>query len=108
MIYLLNPISLTPPHAISNLEKYHELLDAFCRDGRWGAGYPPLVGYISVERWHNSSVQLLSGSHRYAAAKVAGINIPVRIRRWIDVWSAFGDLQAWRRIMNPDAPVPWE
>lgn len=99
-IVWLNPIILTPPHGVSNLEKYHGLLDQFARDGRWGDGKEPLIGYW-LTGTYSTAVQLLSGSHRYAAARMAEIFVPVLVREISEVWDAFGDVPRWRRIMDP-------
>lgn len=82
-----------PPHAVGRPEQVEVLAHAL-RDG-WGSGYPALVGYVYGDR-----VQLLSGSHRFAAAIRAGRwSVPVAIRPWHVVEAAWGDLDRWAEVM---------
>lgn len=92
--FWLEPVSCDPPHGVSHPEKVQALADAFDRTG-WGVSCPVLVGYPLDGR-----VQLLSGSHRWAAATHARIQIPVVIVPFADVEAAYGDLDAWRHIMQ--------
>ena len=96
-----------PPHRISHPEKVDELAEQFLR-GHWGVGFPALVGYrwatldnFSERRFYSTRVQLLSGTHRLAAAYCAGLQmIPVVIYPVEYVENCWGNLDAWRELMN--------
>lgn len=90
---LVSPDECDPPHKISHEDKYIELANEFVENG-WGSSYPPLVGYEFCGR-----IQLLTGSHRWAAAKLAGIQIPIKILSYNQVQAANGDLLEWERIL---------
>jgi ParB-like chromosome segregation protein Spo0J len=83
-----------PPHGISHPLKLAELEDHFLEHG-WDLQAPALVGYI-----FNGRVQLLSGSHRWAAAVRADLRIPVVIRPLEEVQAAWGNLPAWSVLMT--------
>lgn len=51
----------------------------------WDQTHPALVGY-----WKGNVIQLLSGTHRQAAAIQAGIRIPVVIWSWETIDKAWG------------------
>jgi ParB-like chromosome segregation protein Spo0J len=89
-----NPETLTPPHGVTHPEKVEMLAQEFAAHG-WGKGYPALVGYTTADE----QVQLLSGSHRWAAARLAKIAIPVVVIPFTDICAAWGDEEAWQRIM---------
>ena len=64
-----------PPHEVKNYRKYETLVNRMKRYGWQGA---PLLA---------DGVQLLTGSHRYQAAKTAGIDIQVTdVRELIPDW----------------------
>jgi hypothetical protein len=93
------PVALCdPPHRVARPEQVVELANAFARAG-WGRGEPALVGYPLEGR-----VQLLSGSHRYAAAKMAHLDfLPVAFWSLHAIEKAFGDLWEWGTIMDSGA-----
>jgi hypothetical protein len=68
----LNPSRCLPPHKITHPEKFETLYFEFKENG-WSKNEPPLLGY------QMKKIQLISGSHRHAAAKCAKINLPVII-----------------------------
>ena len=90
----LSPSACVPPHRVTHPEKVQQLAAAF-RDGGWDVERPALVGYP-----HGKGVQLLSGSHRWAAAISAGIRIPVRVVPYARVVWAWGDLERWGALMG--------
>lgn len=74
-----HPSDFLPPHRITHFEKFLELVSKFQNDG-WDPLQPALLGYDD---------QLITGSHRWAAARKANILIPVIVysRRFIEeVW----------------------
>ena len=63
--------SITPPHDVIDVEKYEKLKNKMVSSGKWG-GRPLLV------EGNEDQCQAWTGSHRYAAARDAGIQeIPV-------------------------------
>jgi ParB-like chromosome segregation protein Spo0J len=86
-----------PPHRISHPDKVIDLANDFLRSG-WDVRRSILVGY-HVGSW--STIQLLSGSHRYEAAKLAGLTmIPVTIYSVEVVWKAWGNVEEWNKLME--------
>jgi hypothetical protein len=59
-----------PPHKITHPDKFIKLAKCFSDTG-WNLSKQPLIGY------HLDKIQLISGSHRWAAANKVGIKIPV-------------------------------
>ncbi len=90
----LDPSECLPPHAITHPEKVDELARMFKRGG-WSPQEPSLVGYP-----YYHLTQLLSGSHRHAAALLAGIRVPVVIVPNGVVESRWGRLAAWQDMMR--------
>lgn len=68
----LSPSDCIPPHRVARPEQVEVLASEFIKNG-WGSGYPALVGYLDMN-YRGSKVQLLSGSHRWAASKIAELN----------------------------------
>lgn len=98
---LLNPNECLPPHRVTRPEHRDALALAFVRDG-WDPNEPALVGY----RLLTGQVQLLSGSHRWDAARLANISIPVVIYKREDVDDAWGNVRRWFEIMRSgDVPT---
>jgi hypothetical protein len=99
MITWLPVEACDPPHGVARPDQVVDLANAFVRGG-WGRGQPALVGYR-----YEGRVQLLSGSHRWAAALLAGLErIPVILREEADVRTSWGvnDLTAWKQIMTSE------
>lgn len=93
MITWCPPSICTPPHAVARPDQVVDLANAFLENG-WDPEQPALVGYP----WEGG-VQLLSGSHRYAAAVKAGlIFIPVHIWPFKAVETYWGT-HVWAYIM---------
>ena len=90
----LSPNQCLPPHRITHEEKFEILSLEFLLNG-WGNHHPALVGYQN-----GSKVQLLSGSHRWAAALRAGIDIPVVVFPRLEVEAAWGFLEKWEKLME--------
>jgi hypothetical protein len=84
-----------PPHVVTHPNKLDELIVAFKWKG-WDLNRDALVGYMRDGR-----IQLLSGSHRWEAARRTDNDVPVVIRSEAEVREAFGDLGRWNAIMTP-------
>jgi hypothetical protein len=79
-----------PPHRITHPDKLYDFAEKFIVDG-WGEQQEALVGYPL-----DGKIQLLSGTHRHAAAILAELSrIPVIVKPIKDVKDAFGDLDKW-------------
>lgn len=90
----LHPEQCSPPHRVTHPEKVDALREQFMREG-WAVGCPVLVGYLFERR-----IQLLSGSHRWAAAQRADIVIPVAVYSYEFVRSCVGNLELWDVLMR--------
>ena len=86
-----------PPHKITHPEKALQLFREFSTQG-WDPSQPALVGYPWGE-----GIQLISGSHRWAAAAEAGIKIPVVIKPYHEVAWSWGHLERWIALMGQGA-----
>lgn len=91
----LSPLSCRPPHKVTHPEKMDDLYDAFQKLGGWDPTRPRLIGYPN-----GRAIQLLTGSHRWAAALRAHILIPVSIVPLEAVKDAYGDLDKWAAILD--------
>lgn len=97
MITYIDPWLCEPPHRVTHANKLQYLLRCFSKSG-WDNQKPALIGY-----WDDESVQLLSGSHRLVAARMAGILVPVVVWDREAVEDAFGNLDRWQAIMASGA-----
>lgn len=94
-IVWIPPYQCAPPHKITHKDKFLELVEQFKIIG-WNLKEPALIGYP-----FNRGVQLISGSHRWAAAMIANILIPVKIHEYeyiYEIWGKDGWLEL---IKNP-------
>ena len=73
-----------PPHRVTRPDNYEFLVNEFRLNG-WGEDYPSLIGYPFEDYY-----QLVSGSHRWAAALEAGIMIPVDLYSYEFVKAIWG------------------
>lgn len=80
-----------PPHAVGRPEHVDDLVESILLRG-WDG--PSLIGYP-----FNGTIQLLSGSHRYAASQRLQIAMPVVIVPFEVVQEAHGHLEAWSTLM---------
>lgn len=97
------PEACIPPHKVARPEQVKTLAEEFSSNG-WGTGYPALVGYYLNWQRAGQPLQLLSGSHRWAAAVRAGLDvIPVSIIDYSVINKFWGNLIPWAQIM--DAPL---
>lgn len=92
MIQYYNPSRLLPPHRVTRPEQVRELAESMIN---WGWRGQALVGYP----WGNQ-IQLLTGTHRRAAAEVCHLFCPVVIVSKAQVGDAWGDLAKWTRLLN--------
>ena len=83
-----------PPHRVVQPSQVAELASQF-REGGWDMSQPALIGYP-----YGEGIQLLSGTHRHAAAMEAGIRVPVKIVPYSEVWNSFGHLERWLDLMK--------
>lgn len=89
-----NPLYLDPPHEVTSPDRVAVLAASMSVHGWVG---DPLVGYILDNR-----LQLLSGTHRRAAAIIAKIRVPVILYTHAYIFEAYGDLDKWRKVMSSD------
>lgn len=100
---MINPKDCIPPHRVSYPNKVIDLANKFVKKG-WGKYHLPLIGY-----YINKKLQLLSGTHRHAAAIMAGLDrIPVLIRGIKEVKDAYGNLKKWEKLMDAKRDVGQE
>jgi len=81
----LNPDRCLPPHKVTHPNKLEELKADMLANG-WRLGEPILLGYWDEQA---RKVQLVSGSHRWAAAQELGLKIPVEVlsyKRAYELW----------------------
>lgn len=95
-----SPAKLVPPHKITRPEQVDQLT-ASMEEGGWQGD--PLVGY-----WICGELQLLTGTHRRAAADRANILVPVIVYSYQEVLGAYGNLEHWNRIIYGEAEAPSE
>lgn len=88
------PLTLCdPPHSVSRPNQVIDLANDFQETGWYG---PALVGYPIEGR-----IQLLTGSHRYAAASLCKKQtVPVYLVRLSEIEAFWGNLDQWSRILN--------
>lgn len=80
-----------PPH-VDVPSKTDQIINSI-REKGWDG--PNLIGY----HWQNT-IQLLSGSHRYAACRYLNIKMPVVVISYEYVKSAWGDEKLWCEMMS--------
>ena len=90
-----DPVRLLPPHRVTRPEQVDELTDDMLARG-WCDD--ELIGYRKYVQ--TGPIQLLSGTHRHAAASRAGIQIPVIVYNRATVERAYGDLEKWYWLMR--------
>jgi ParB-like chromosome segregation protein Spo0J len=91
----LPPTLLQPPHKVTRPEQVEALAQEFSYNG-WNLNEPALVAY-----WDYNNLQLLSGTHRQAAAIVAKLEtIPVVVHPYKAIKAAYGNLNEWDKIMS--------
>lgn len=90
----LSPLDCSPPHRVTHPEKFSELITEFCARG-WDESNPRLLGYFWPE---DGRVQLISGSHRWAAALCAEIDIPVDVYPFEFIQEIWGT-QRWLELL---------
>jgi hypothetical protein len=102
LIAWVNPTLCDPPHGVVRPEQVDDLVEAFIYSG-WDRARPYLVGYWCDMRGHRR-IQLLSGTHRWAAAFTIGLAIPVVIHDFETVDAAHGNLEQWNALMASGNP----
>ena len=92
------PAACDEPHRPTRPEQVDALQQSFDADG-WNTSLPALVGY-RLTKSVGGRIQLLSGSHRHAAASLAQIAVPIVVWPRDAVDEAWGDLDKWKEIMR--------
>ena len=92
------PHECEPPHGAVRGSQVDMLAEQFARFG-WDPTKPKLVGYVYNDG-DSTRIQLLSGSHRWEAARQAHIQMPVVLHNYEDVLAAFGNLEKWSATMR--------
>lgn len=91
---LLPPTVMVPPHKVTRESDVIDLAEKFYCEG-WDSTKPALVGY----KYFNK-IQLLSGTHRHAAALLADLeSIPVVVFEVDEITDAWGKPE-WDYIMS--------
>jgi ParB-like chromosome segregation protein Spo0J len=90
-IMKLKPEDCYPPHKVSRPDQVIDLANSFLERG-WDG--PKLVGYPLGDK-----IQLLSGSHRYEAAKLVGIDLPVVVVPYEVIGEIWG-MDEWSKLMK--------
>jgi len=88
----ISPSRCSPPHRVTHPEKFQQLYLEFCASG-WNKKEPPLLGY------QMRNIQLISGSHRWAAARLAKIDIPVIIYSYKSIEKIWGT-DEWLQLLT--------
>lgn len=83
-----------PPHSVKDFKKVERFIKIFENEG-FNKNEPCLIGYP----WEGK-IQLLSGSHRYKAAEIVGLQLPVVLWLRSDVEKSWGDINSWKEIMK--------
>lgn len=91
----IEPEKCEPPHRVTHPEFFRLLIKEFQEFG-WRKGTPALLGYDFFNH-----IQLISGSHRWAAAKIVGIKIPVMVNSYDDVLQKWGFDEWVKMVKNP-------
>ena len=95
VIRWIHPVFCSPPHRVTHPEHADALAIAIHENGWQG---PALLGYI----WR-AKIQLISGSHRWAACTRLGHQLPILLLDYPDVWKIWGSGE-WMKIL---ASAPW-
>ena len=92
VLLTVSPEDCDPPHGVSHPDKVIDLANQFVESG-WNTKHPRLIAYPFEKR-----LQLLSGSHRWIAARLAHIQIPVVVshRTVQALWGTDG----WKTLMK--------
>ncbi len=88
----IDPNTCDPPHRVTHPDKFLELVEMFSNKG-WDTTKPALLGYTL------DKIQLISGSHRWAAANEANIKIPVVVYSYAEIADIWGT-DAWLDLLN--------
>jgi hypothetical protein len=99
---LASPDDCLPPHGLDmqsdrDANKVKHLAEEFAKNG-FDENEPALVGYPI-----DGKIQLLSGTHRHLAAKIAEIQLPTTLWLRSDVERAWGT-DEWNKLIE-DTPV---
>jgi len=90
----INPKVCNPPHRITHWDKFNDLKQSLSTG--WKSNSPVLLGYK-----FNNKIQLISGSHRWAAMMELEKKIPVLIMDYEQVYELFGTEDWIEMVKNP-------
>lgn len=93
----LEPNRCIPPHKVTHPYKFAELCDQFLLNG-WDTKKPPLIGY------QRKKIQLISGSHRWAAAHFSKIKIPVIVYPYKTILKIWGT-DEWIKLLTENDSI---
>jgi hypothetical protein len=96
----IDPKFCNPPHRVTHPDKFIDLCEQFTRSG-WDSKKPALVGY----QW--KGIQLISGSHRWHAAKHSNIKIPVIIYPYKTIVKIWGT-DEWLELLKNIPNIPYQ
>jgi|694.fasta_scaffold57713_6 hypothetical protein len=95
----INPKFCIPPHRVTHPDKFIDLCKQFTISG-WDTKKPTLVGY------NYKGIQLISGSHRWAAASHSNIKIPVIIYPYETIMRIWGT-DEWLELLQNIPNIPY-
>lgn len=90
------PRLFKPPHRVTHIQRLEWMVGDMLKGG-WRSGKQALLGYSMPGERH----QLISGSHRWHAAMLAGIQIPVLLMDYHEMYSIWGTDNWLQFIANP-------
>lgn len=94
------PVKLISPHKVVRPQQVNELAADMNKRGWVGA---PLIGYwVGSTPDSEPCIQLLSGTHRHAAATRVGHWVPVRVYPHSLMTRCWGRLARWAALMRGD------
>lgn len=99
-VYWISPIRCMPPHQITHWDKYDELVKLFREHGGFSINHQPLIGYSRDD----DTIQLLTGSHRWAACRTTDCPVPVLFQQADDLEKIFGT-DEWVHLCNFSWPI---
>jgi hypothetical protein len=95
LIYV-HPNQCIPPHKVTHEEKLEKLIHSIQNNG-WDG--PSLLGYVLDDK-----IQLISGSHRWAAMDFLDFLIPVDLKDFSYVHCVYGTKE-WEDLMISANPI---
>ncbi len=91
----VDPSECDPPHRLTHEDRYWMLRESLSADG-WKIEHPTLLGYRIMDR-----IQLISGTHRHAAAKDEQMKLPVALKPMSEIERIWGTDEWLEWVKNP-------